>query len=407
MDTVRTWSRVCIAAIPAVLALHAFFAVGAARAGGEPGRLTEPELRRVLQLGPWPLERRSDPGNRLSGDPFAIAFGQRLFFDSMLSSNGYVACASCHQPDRAWTDRRPRAQAIGPSRRNTPSLVNLTHQRWWGWAGASDSLWMATLRPLLDPDEMNSSPRLVARRLTLNDDIACRYRRLFGWPQDPDDPAILVNVAKAIAAFQETLETGRTPFDEYRDALARGADLPSSRYPAPARRGLRLFVGKGLCAECHSGPNFSDGRFHATGVALGIGWGPTDAGRAAALGSLGKSTAVLRRTNAPSTPQENAPGAGAVNPDAALRGAFRTPGLRNVAVTPPYMHDGSIDTLDAVLRRYAQVGPRAGVGVDGEPVRVAALDAHEIDDLKAFLETLTDALGAARMPRRDPIPPCD
>lgn len=328
---------------------------------------TPAELRRVLEHGPWPLQPPPDPDNPLSGNRFAAAFGQRLFFDSMLSSNGYVACASCHQPDRAWTDLIARAQAIGPSMRNTPTLANLRLQRRFGWAGATDSLWKASRRPLLNIDEMNSTPRLVARRIGLNEDIACRYDRLFGPVRDVDDPAILVNISYAIASFLETLRTGPTPFDAFRDALARGDWSDANRYPVAARRGLRLFVGEAGCANCHSGPNFSDGAFHATGVALGIPGAPRDAGRGA--------------------------------------GMFRTPSLRNVGVTAPYLHDGSIDTLPGVLRRYSALAEASARSPASRPAATPVLTEAQIADLSAFLNTLTDERGAARTPP-DPGLPC-
>lgn len=322
------------------------------------------ETKRLLSHGPWPAPAPRDRDNPLSGDRRAIAFGQRLFFDSMLSSNGYVACASCHQPDRAWTDLRARAQAIGPSRRNTPTLANLGLRSRFGWSGATDSLWRAARRPLLEPDEMNSSPRLVARRIGLNQDIACRYESQFGAIEDPDDPAILVNIARAIAAFVETLATGPTPFDRFRDAVARADHPAASEYPPDALRGLRLFIGDAGCAGCHAGPNFSDGMFHATGTALGIPGSPPD------------------------------PGAGA--------GRFRTPSLRNVAVTPPYLHDGSLDTLEQVVRRYLQVAH--ALRAAGAPAPRRALTEDEVADLAAFLRTLTDARGAARTPPPHGVP---
>ncbi|WP_418315165.1 cytochrome-c peroxidase [Piscinibacter sakaiensis] len=404
MATRRALARACAAIATLLLVPDA---LPAGEAAHDAATFRGPLLRQMLAFGPWPPAIRTDPSNRLSGDPFAIDFGRRLFFDSMLSSNGYVACASCHQPDRGWTDLRARAQALGPSRRNTPPVENLGLQRWWGWAGASDSLWMATLRPLLDPDEMNSNPRLVARRLSLNADLGCRYRRLFGPLGDRPDDAVMVNLAKAMAAFQETLVTGRTPFDDFRDALAAGKTWATGRYPAAAKRGLALFVGKAQCSRCHSGPAFSDGRFHVTGVAMGIAWAEPDPGRVDGLRRLRTSGFTLRGAHNDDPARALPPALPAPVDDGLLRGAFRTPGLRNVAVTAPYMHDGSLDTLEAVVARYAQIGPRVPADSGKAELRVPTLNGREIADLAAFLHTLTDERGASRMPEAAAPPACD
>ncbi len=107
-------------------------------------------IQRVLSFGPWPPAATKDPGNRVSGNAAAIELGRRLFFDARLSRVGYIACVTCHQPDRAWGDGKARAHGLADVDRNTPMLANLRLARWYGWSGASDSLWMASLRPILD-----------------------------------------------------------------------------------------------------------------------------------------------------------------------------------------------------------------------------------------------------------------
>ena len=109
------------------------------------------EKRRILRHGPWPPASRPDPSNRVSGKPTAIAFGRALFFDPRLSFSGAVSCETCHPPDRAWTDGRPRSRGHRSVDRNAPSLFNLRFNRWFGWDGAQDTLWAQNLRPLLDP----------------------------------------------------------------------------------------------------------------------------------------------------------------------------------------------------------------------------------------------------------------
>ena len=224
------------------------------------------QLRRILALGPWPPPRATDPSNRVSGNPAAIAFGDALFRTPMLSHTGTIACATCHQPGRAFADGLPRARGVALADRNTTSLANVASQRWYGWDGAADNLWAQSLRPILDRREMNSDFTHVAAAIRADNGLRARYHAAFGTPPSADDEEVAVNVAKALAAFQETLVTGRTPFDDFRDALARDDRAAAARYPMPAQRGLAIFVGSGNCSVCHGGPRFSNGEFHDIGI---------------------------------------------------------------------------------------------------------------------------------------------
>ena len=347
-----------------------------------PGVVLAPPEQALLAHGPWPVATQRDPSNRASGRPDAIEFGYRMFREPHFSPNGYIACISCHQTDRAFTDAIARAQGLAPVDRNTPTLANLRLLPWYGWDGASDSLWMASLRPIVDAREIGADAARVAHVVRIGDGHACRYRRAFGaLPQAHDDLTVMVNVAKAIAAFAETLVTGRTQFDDYRDAVARGDAAGARRYPEAAQRGARLFVGRGGCAACHAGPNFTDGQFHAV-VVPSARWRGADPGRENGLARWRASVfnRFGRFSDAPQRP--TATNLSSIG-DVAQRGWFRTPPLRNVAVTPPYMHDGGIDTLAAAVRHQ-------GPGTD------APLTEAEVGELVAFLETLTDAQGAAR-----------
>lgn len=369
--------------------------------------LSRQEAQRVLAFGPWPPARTIDPGNRVSGNPAAIALGGLLFFDSRLSPVGYIGCVTCHQPDRAWGDGKARAHGLADLDRNTPMLANLRLARWYGWSGASDSLWLASVRPILDPRELNSTPAHVRRVYVRDPTLACWYRRAFGRSADDprdDDATVLVNTGKALAAFQETLATARTPFDEYRDALARGDRAAAAKYPAAAVRGLRLFIGRGNCVLCHNGPNFSNGEFHSTGIRHFTSRGRADGGRFEGIEAvttnpfnlLSKFNDDASRANA--TPTRN------VVLAPRNWGEFRTPSLRNVAVTAPYMHNGSLDTLRDVLTHYSEIDEER-LHADGEKLlRALKMSAAEIDELLAFLHTLTDRHGADR-PR--PAAPAD
>ena len=268
----------------------ALLAAGVAQA--QPAFSAE-EVARILAHGPWPPAQTRDPSNRASGQPAAIDFGRRLFFDARLSADGRVACATCHVPQRAFTDALPRSRGLADLDRNAIALANLRQQRWYGWAGASDSLWMASIRPLLDERELGASAAHVAAAVRGDQRLACQYEQAFGRPVPADDETVLVDVGKALAAFQETLVTGRTPFDEFRDALARGDAAAAARYPPAAQRGLKLFVGRGNCFFCHSGPAFTNGEFHDVGVPYFVAPGRADGGRYAGIQAFAASRVNL------------------------------------------------------------------------------------------------------------------
>jgi len=280
----------------------------------QPAALSAAERAAILQFGPWPPQLAPDPANTVSGKPEAIALGEALFFDPRLSGTGSVLCASCHVPYRKWQDGHARAFGLEQTELNTPSVLNVRFNRRFGWAGKNDALWKQSIRPLLEAREMRSSAALVAaavRKL-----YPAQYEKAFAHPPPAHDDALLADAGRALAAFQETLVTRRSSFDDFRDALERGDAAAMARYPEAAQRGLRLFAGSAGCAACHSGPDFTSGT---------------------------------------------------------LAGEFRIPGLRNVALTAPYMHDGSLATLADVVKHYA-----------------AQLDAQEAADVVAFLGSLSE-----------------
>ncbi len=347
-------------------------------------------MRRVLQHGPWPPPRVPDPSNRASGQPAAIALGRLLFFDARLSKTGGVSCASCHDPGRAWTDGRPRAVGLAPLDRNTPTLLDVSQHRWFFWDGRADSLWAQAVQPILDPREMGASARDVADVVRGDPRLACLYAAASGRSAtSADDERVLVDVAKALAAFVERLGTGRTPFDEFRDALARGDQAMAGRLPAPARRGLKIFVGKGNCSLCHFGPAFTNGEFHDVGVPFLVAPGRVDAGRYAGIQRLRADRFNLLGPYSDDPARASAVKTRTVEPQQSNFGQFKTPGLRNVALTAPYMHDGRYATLRDVVRHYSDLDMDR-IHTHGEQLlRPLKLTDREIDDVVAFLETLT------------------
>jgi len=351
---------------------------------------TDSEIKIILSHGPWPAPAQADPTNRVSGKADAIEFGTRLFFDQRLSAKGTVACASCHVPERNWSDNLTRGVGMSEVDRNTPTLMNLLAGRWYGWDGASDSLWSQSLRPILDERELAATPRHVAQLVRSDEQLSCRYRKAFGTPPSPtDDEAVFVGVGKALAAFQETLVSGRTPFDRFRDALA-GVERPSlGDYSEPAQRGLKIFIGKGGCTSCHSGPNFTGGGFFRTGLSKFAPSGQPDPGRQAGIRRLMES-----RFNLLGPYNDDKTGAGAARTreaplEKASFGEFKVPSLRNLILTAPYGRDGGVETLAEVVRHYAGLDPVSLHAKDGRPAKPLDLTPREQTDLIVFLQSLS------------------
>ena len=374
-------SRITRAVVAAVcMAFSSWVGSAEERVTPQPS-FSDGEIKIILSHGPWPAPLAPDPTNRVSGKQDAIELGTLLFFDQRLSGSGTKACASCHVPERNWSDNLRRGVGMAELDRNTPTLMNLRGQRWYGWDGAADSLWSQSLRPIVDARELAATPRHVADLVRSDEQLSCRYRQVFGtlpWPTD--DETVFVNVGKVLAAFQETLLSGRTPFDQFRDALARGESLSSLSYSAPAQRGLQIFIGKGGCTSCHSGPNFTNGEFFSTGLSR---FGPLrkpDPGRDAGIRQLRES-----RFNLLGPYNDDATGASATHTRQIAMasgnfGAFKVPSLRNLMLTSPYGHDGDVETIAEVVRLHAS---------DGQPAGAPSLTPREQTDLVVFLESLS------------------
>lgn len=387
--------RLALALVPALTLLPCTAAPGGADAS--PGLLdfTAAERALILSHGPWPMPAERDGANRADGRPAAIAFGRALFFDPRLGADGRTACASCHQPGRAFQDglRTPllpgAAEGTRRGQRNTPTLWDAATWRWFGWDGAHDSLWAASLAPLLDGAEMARRPDDLAAQVRQDPGWSAAYRAAFGAAPGADDERVAVDLAKALAAWQATLVSPRTPFDEFRDALARGDRIAAAAYPLAAQRGLRLFVGEARCSICHAGSGFSNGEFADIGVPFFVPGG-VDPGRHRGLQALRAS----RHTRL--GPHNDA---GAGDPRAVATrhvlveprhfGEFRVPGLRQLVHTAPYMHDGSLPTIEAVVRHYSELNEDR-LHADGERIlRRLDLGAQQAADLAAFLRTLS------------------
>jgi cytochrome c peroxidase len=303
---------------------------------------------------------------RPAGGPSAAAIidlGRELFFDTRLSATNTIACATCHQPERGFSDGKRFSVGVRgtPMKRHTPHLYNLAWGRTFFWDGRTSSLEEQALQPIRDPEEMGLPGDLAAQKLRTIPSYGQLFARAFG-----KAGVTMKNIATALAAFERTLVARNAPVDRYN-----GGDLTA--LDDAAVRGKRLFFGRARCATCHSGPNFTDGLFHNTGV---IG---DDLGRAA-FDRVGEFQ--MRPY-----------------PFFQMRRAFKTPGLRNVALTAPYQHDGSEASLTEVVRFYNLGGrdPRSyGKALDIRPLN---LNDDELDDLVAFLRALTSPASALEVNR--------
>jgi cytochrome c peroxidase len=350
---------------------------------------SEAQRRAILALGPWPIAARADPSNRVSGRSEAVAFGAALFAEPRLSRTGTLACSTCHRPDLAFVDGLSLARGAVVVDRNATTLLNVGGQRWYGWDGAADNLWAQSLRPILDRREMAADVLHVAGVVRSDPELRSKYVAAFGREPPADDETATVDVAKALAAFQETLVTGRTPFDEFRDALARGDAAGAARYPVAARRGLAIFVGEGRCTMCHGGPRFTNGEFGDIGIPYFAAPGRVDAGRYDGIRRLKSSRYNLLGPFNDDPMRSTAIGTRFVALEHRNFGEFKVPSLRNVARTAPYMHNGSVATLRDVVAHYSNLDEDR-LHADGERIlRPLRLSRTDTDDLVAFLESLS------------------
>ncbi len=386
VHAIQAWAvraaRVAIALTGVIVGL----AGPAAAAPNPPVHFNDEERSRILTHGPWPPPHSTDPSNRVDGRHDAVQLGRQLFFDKRLSASGQLACATCHNPQKGFQDGR-RFSRHG---RNTPSLLDAAEQRWLGWDGASDSLWAASLAPLTAADELAATPAHLATLLQRDRTLRARYRRLFG-PARADEQ-LSVNIAKALAAYQATLVSPRTPFDEFRDALSRGgraAQAAQARYPSAAQRGLKIFVGSGRCFFCHTGPGFSNGEFADIGRPFFTAAG-ADPGRWGGLQQLLSSPYTrLGKFSDASAEDPRAQSTRHVVMEPRHFGEFKVPTLRGLTASAPYFHDGSAATLEDAVRHYSDLD-ESRLHADGvRLLQALKLNPAELTDLTAFLQTLS------------------
>lgn len=414
--------------------------------------VSEAGVQAALRMSPVP-PAPVDPTNRVDADPRAAELGRLLFYSTALSKDGDVSCATCHLPEEAFVDGRRLALGVLPLERHTMSLWNLAHQRWFFWDGRADSLWSQSLVPIEDPLEHAFTRAGVAHAVHGDDALRQGYEALFGplppladgarfpavaRPVPANDRAhqladeharaasegdehhthlfgsgfrhphqrawdamaaedqaavtgVFVNVGKALAAFQRQIESRDAPFDRFVEGLReQDADKLASLDPAAAR-GFELFIGEARCISCHGGPLFTDLEFHDTGVPEVPGAPVDDPGRSRGLEALRASEFGVR-----SAWSDDPEGPAGVKVDFLPStghghgpGEFKTPSLRSVATTAPYMHNGAFQTLEEVVSFYVT---REGARQTGTTEKILVpldLTAEDEADLVAFLRSLT------------------
>jgi len=315
--------------------------------------------------------------NRLT--PAKIELGRKLFFDARLSADGKISCASCHDPKLAFTDGKIVAEGIEGRRgsRNSPSLLNAMFNVGQFWDGRADTLEEQAVQPLINPLEMgNHSYDEVVKRLRAIPEYRAEFQSVFG------SEVKIELVGKAIAAYERMLVSGDSPLDRF-------VAGDQSAISEEAKRGFAVFRGRGRCSRCHTfseaAPFFSDFNYHNTGVAANHPSFDKLSRQAYAVIETDRAKEVIDAL----AKQEGGQELGRVLVTYQLFdiGAYRTPTLRNIALTAPYFHDGSAKTLADVVKFYNE-GGRQNINRDWD-LNALALTEGEQRDLVAFLDTLT------------------
>jgi cytochrome c peroxidase len=352
---------------------------------------TDNEWSILRSLSPTTLA--FDSTNSWEQNKSAAKIGQMVFFDKRFSSNKKVSCSTCHDPKKYFTDGRQVATGIGQTTRNTPTVLNVAHQRWFFWDGRSDTLWGQPIQTMEHPDEMNISREDALAIISNDKNFSSLWLKTFGLMEKDDTNKNATNLAKSIAAYITKLEASHAPFDDF---VSGNKNAISSS----AQRGLKYFITEGGCLRCHFSPWFSDGAFHSVGIAPLDGGPLRDSGRAGAIEKLMASqfTASGKHSDDPDGTRA------IISKHIAKRtedwGSFRTPSLRNVAKTAPFMHAGQLATLEDVLKHYSTLENFVSADHHRETIlEPLNLTSQQTIDLIAFLESLTAPLPEASLLR--------
>ena len=365
-------------------------------------------------LGPLPV----DPSNRYADDTSAARLGQQLFFDTRLSGNGKVSCATCHMPARDFQDGTPLAHGVGTTNRRTMPIAGTAHSPWMFWDGRADSQWAQALGPLESAVEHGGDRTQYAHIIAAH--YRDEYEAVFGrlpilggipahagpvadsaraaaWqrmspPRQDDISRVYANIGKAIAAFERRIGYTPSRFDRYVEAeLAGRAHTPTDAFSPDEESGLRLFIGKANCSTCHNGALFTDNHFHNTGVPASTSVAAVDSGRAVGARQVVVSEFSCTSRYSDAKPEDCDELRFAVTEGDELLRAYKTPSLRGVAERAPYMHAGQLATLADVVAHYdrATVAPLGHSEL--KPLHLSDAERRQIE---AFLRTLSSPLAA-------------
>ena len=388
----------------------------------EPGHVLSEQAAEIAldfsPLGPAP----KDPTNAFYENEHAARLGQALFFDKALSANGEVSCSTCHDPARGFGDGRRLARGHANLPRHAMTLWNVAYNRWFFWDGRKDTLWSQALGPLEDAREHRSSRLEIAHRIAGDAGYARAWFDTFGvrlvplererfpeagfpvpgqdqhslsvaWQSMADEDRafvnrLFVNVGKAIAAYERKLVSGKAPFDTFVAGLRDGDPNKLAVLSPKAQRGFEVFQGKGRCHFCHDGPNFSDLEFHTNRVASAEG---VDLGRSIGIRLLQQDPFNSLSIYADDGGEVGRRKVASLRRDEHPVSEFKTPTLRNIARTLPYMREGQFTTLEQVIDFYSELEGAAPLRPGNERlIQPLNLTAREKADLLAFLHSLTD-----------------
>jgi len=340
----RSATKLLLLLTSGTLAMAAFSTPRAAPApAGTPYRMTIPKGLDEMPIpddNPMTVEK--------------IELGKQLYFDRRLSADGTVSCATCHDPGKGWTDNLPVSNGIKGQKggRSAPTVINSGYAYAQFWDGRAKSLEAQALGPIGNPIEMGEKPENVAKKIDAIAGYRSQFRKVYGTDATPEA------IAKSIAAFERTIVSGNSPFDRFQAG-------DKTAMPAAAARGFEIFKGKAQCTNCHVGFTQSDSLYHNLGVGMN-----------AAKPDLGRF---------------------AVTKDPKDRGAFKTPTLRDLSKTAPYLHDGSEPTLLGVIELYNRGGIK-NPNLDPK-MKPLNLTENEKLDLVAYLEALDGEFPVVAAPK--------
>jgi cytochrome c peroxidase len=363
----------------------------------------------IGSLPPLPI----DPSNAVVDNPQAVQFGKKLFSDTRFSANNKISCATCHKSEVAFSDNKPLAEGIGTSTRRGMPIIGMAYFKWFFWDGRSDSLWSQALGPFENPTEHGITRCRVV--LLVIKHYRQEYEEIFGPLPDlsaqncPEKAAPLLgdpvslklwndmkpgdreavnrvfsNIGKAIAAFERLILPTPSRFDQYVEALLKGDREKTKTIMSEEEvEGMRLFIGKGNCIKCHSGPLFVDDDFHNIKVPGGL-----DKGRAEGMEKVLADEFNCYGKYSDAEPEECVALNAMVADKEKYRDAFKTPTLRNVVERAPYMHSGQFKTIAKVLAFYQYPFDFDLMLEFGH----SALSDKDLEKIEAFLHTLSSPL---------------